>query len=189
MDISEAIKLISGGIQAKGPQIWADMGAGTGRFTTALGDILPTSSQVYAVDRDANALKKISWRHNGKTLFRIQGDIEEELDLPVLHGAVLANVMHYVAQPAYVMKQLQSYLREEGVLIVIEYNTTKTNPWVPFPISLDEMKTLAAQIECDVSLLATVPSKFNSGDLYSVLLRSKRWLHGNSTTDHFGINP
>lgn len=154
----------------KGPQTWADLGAGSGMFTMALGHLLPSASSVYAVDRDLAALNMIPWNHADKTLVRIHADVESNLTLPSLDGVLLANVLHYIMNKAEVMERFRGYLRRDGVFIVVEYDTTKPNHWVPYPLSLNSMKKLATHVQCSVRLLGTVPSRFNSGDLYSVLL-------------------
>ncbi|MGC3947314.1 MAG: methyltransferase domain-containing protein [Chryseolinea sp.] len=171
MELKTAINLIRDGVAGKnGPGIWADLGAGTGLFSKALGECLPVGSSVYAVDRDARALDSIPWNYENKTLIRMSGDIEKELVLPPLDGILIANALHYISSQSDFMKRQQVRLRDAGVFIIVEYDTTKGNQWVPHPISFNEMKKLAASIGCAVKLLGTVPSKFNTGDLYSVLL-------------------
>jgi len=41
---------------------------------------------------------------------------------------------------------------------------------VPYPISFEQMKTLASDLGLNTRLLGTVRSKFNSGSMYSALL-------------------
>ncbi|MEJ1238777.1 methyltransferase domain-containing protein [Chryseolinea sp. T2] len=174
MELSTATRLIQGAIRTKGPQNWADLGAGSGLFSLALGEILPVGSSVFAVDKDQNALDGISWKYKDKNLVRIHGDVEEELSLPQLDGVLLANVMHYIVRQEDFFKRLGGRLTENGILIIIEYDTTRSNPWVPYPISLDAMKKMAAKVGYDIRLLGTVPSRFNSGKLYSVALHPTR---------------
>ncbi len=176
MELSTAIALIGGGIQKASiePQTWADLGAGTGLFSQALATLLPPASQIYAVDRDQTALNEIAWSHTDKRLVRLNLDIDKKLELPPLDGAVLANVLHFIRDQPGFLKQLQRQLRQNGVFIIIEYDTTTGNKWVPYPISLDRMKKMTASLDLDLLLLGTVRSKYNAGILYSVLLRSQQ---------------
>ena len=59
MELSTAVKLIKPGITSTHPSAWADLGAGTGLFTRALGTLLPSGSTIYTVDSNKSALEKI----------------------------------------------------------------------------------------------------------------------------------
>jgi hypothetical protein len=60
MTNEEAVGLITGGISKTGkPQKWADLGCGDGTFTEALASILPHGSQILAVDKEVQHLKKV----------------------------------------------------------------------------------------------------------------------------------
>jgi len=102
---------------------------------------------------------------------RVNSDIGGNLALPELDGALLANVLHYMPDQPGFLQRLQGQLRPNGVLIIIEYDTNTGNQWVPYPVSYDRMKELAAGLRLDILLLGTERSKFNAGTLYSVLLQ------------------
>ena len=173
MELSTAIALIRKGIRNESiePQVWADLGAGSGLFSRALATLLPPASKIYAVDRDQASLNEIDWPYPDKTLIRVNADIQETLQLPMLDGALLANVMHFLPDQSGLLKTLQRRLVQNGAFIIIEYDTDLGNRWVPYPISFDRMNKLAESLRLDIRLLGTERSRYNSGTLYSVLLR------------------
>jgi ubiquinone/menaquinone biosynthesis C-methylase UbiE len=175
MELSTAIGLIREGIRSENmrPQVWADLGSGSGLFSRALATLLPPASTIYAVDRDQASLDEIEWSYADRTLIRVYSEISETLELPMLHGALLANVMHFLPDQFGLLKQLQRRLLDKGALIIIEYDTDTGNRWVPYPISYDRMKKLTESLGLGIRLLRTERSRYNSGTLYSVLLHSE----------------
>jgi trans-aconitate methyltransferase len=173
MELSTAIGLIREGIRSENmrPQVWADLGSGSGLFSRALATLLPPASTIYAVDRDQASLDEIEWSYADRTLIRVNSEISETVELPMLHGALLANVMHFLPDQVGLLKQLQRQLLDKGALIIIEYDTDTGNRWVPYPISYDRMKKMAESLGLDIRLLKSERSRYNSGTLYSVLLR------------------
>jgi hypothetical protein len=62
-------------------------------------------------------------------------------------------------------------LERGGSLVVVEYDTDRGNPWVPFPLSYRSWATLAAEAGFqETQRLASVPSHF-LGSIYSALSR------------------
>ena len=59
MEIHDAIELLRDAVGNSGG-VWADLGAGTGTFTTALGALLEDGSTIYAIDDDATAVRALS---------------------------------------------------------------------------------------------------------------------------------
>jgi trans-aconitate methyltransferase len=80
--------------------VWADLGCGDGVFTRLLAEWLPAGSLVYAVDRDAAALRRLqqalAGSNRGVTVLLRQADFTHPLDLPPLDGMLLANSLHFV---------------------------------------------------------------------------------------------
>ena len=58
MEHRDAVPLIAAAV-GRGSGVWADLGAGTGTFTRALADLLAARSRIYAVDRDARAVRAV----------------------------------------------------------------------------------------------------------------------------------
>jgi ubiquinone/menaquinone biosynthesis C-methylase UbiE len=176
MELTVAKNLIQKGVDSLKPdQVWADLGAGDGLFTNALAALLPSNSKIISIDRDERALKNISVGSSGVKLQTLVGDLNDLPDsLPLFDGIVMANSLHYVKDQNQFLLKLKSAFKKSGVLMLIEYDLEKSNPWVPYPISKRKVADLAisAQFQTPV-FLGSVPSKLNSSEIYSVLLKPK----------------
>ena len=177
MEQREAIALIGAGIREKGG-VWADLGAGAGVFTRALASLLGRAGTVYAVDRNAAALRELTRTGGGParseaTIRTVVGDFAEPIELPALDGVLVANALHYVPyadQPA-VLRRIASMLTDGAPIVVVEYDRRHANKWVPYPITPAALATVARDAGLGVpTLLATQPSQY-SGTIYSALVR------------------
>jgi len=169
MELTTAVELIQEGIKGSTvPQTWADLGAGSGLFSLALAETLPAGSTIFAIDQQPAG--SIRWTHPDTRLVQITSDIRDDSGLPLLDGALMANVLHFLPDQKEFMGKLRKQLRENGSMIVVEYDTTSANRWVPYPIPLDQLKKLSSELGLATRLLGTERSKFNAGSLYSVLL-------------------
>ena len=148
MTQDEAVSLLRLAVTKPGGT-WADLGAGSGTFTHALAAILGPNGNVYAVDRDASALRELA--KSGKrtrsaaTISTIVGDFTKPLELSKLDGVVVANALHYVPYPhqPMVVEQIASTLVDGAPLVIIEYDRENANKWVPYPISIATLSQLA----------------------------------------------
>jgi len=164
MTHEDHVALLRGGITGTGG-VWADLGSGTGAFTLALADLLGPEGTIYSVDIDRRALKEqersMFSRFPDVIVHYIAADYTGLLDLPPLDGIVMANSLHFQRDKSKVLRQVRSYLKPGGRLILVEYNADRGNPWVPFPISYSTWERLAsAHGFRSTRLLTTVPSRF-----------------------------
>lgn len=136
MTHEEMVALIGGGVNQPGGT-WADFGAGRGDFTRALRDLLGHQATLYALDRDARALRS---QHDTHTL---QADFTQPLDLPLLDGILIANALHWVRRQERVMALLAGYLRPGGRLLLVEYEVRWPRGYIPFPVPYNRFETLA----------------------------------------------
>ena len=85
MQQSEMVALIRGGVPEPGG-VWADLGAGTGNFSWALAELIGAQGIIYAIDRDAKAIRalhqRIAQADPGATIIPQQADFTRALDLP-----------------------------------------------------------------------------------------------------------
>ena len=175
MEQSTAIALIGAAVTDAGGT-WADLGAGAGTFTRALASLLGPTGVVYAVDRDANALRALSRasaRESGIAAIRTMvGDFTDPLELPPLDGVLLANALHFVpySEQARVLGNIARRLEGGGPIVIVEYERSAANPYVPFPVRFDALGALAKECGLDApQLLATRPSRFQ-GSIYSAIV-------------------
>lgn len=161
------MSLIKDGVGAS-DGIWADFGSGRGAFTLALADLLSPRAQIYSIDKDTHALdaqEKAFKNHFANrlhpTLRFIGQDYTNELELPVLDGALMANSLHFHKHKAPIVEMLQHYLRPEGVFILVEYNVDRGNHWVPYPLSYTTWEKLSLRLGFrSTTLLARRKSSF-----------------------------
>src|SRR4051794_19387824 len=96
MERSEMVALIRGGMPGPGG-VWADLGAGTGNFSWALAELIGPQGTIYAIDRDAKAIRllhqRIAQADPGAAIIPQQADLTRPLNLPVLDGVLMANAL------------------------------------------------------------------------------------------------
>ncbi|EAY24848.1 class I SAM-dependent methyltransferase [Microscilla marina] len=172
METIDTIKLL-GQVPNQAPQVWADIGAGTGVFTVALQMLLAPQSTVWAVDKNPHVLWSLP-KQNEVNISVEEGNFERAMDLPLFDGIVMANALHYATDPAVVLQNVLQHLKPSGTFILIEYDTSIPNPpWVPYPVSLAHFQKLASQLGLNSPKeLHRVSSQYGQNSIYSVSCQS-----------------
>lgn len=170
MNHQDHINLLAPGI-AKAGGVWADLGAGSGAFTLALAEIIGAGGKIFAMDKDGRSLQHLAadfhTRYPAVTLETIVADFTRPLALPPLDGIVMANSLHFVEHKEEVVALVQGYLRPDGRLLIVEYNTDRGNRWVPHPFSYTTWTRLARLAGfAHTEKLYARPSRF-LGEIYS----------------------
>jgi hypothetical protein len=81
----------------------------------------------------------------------------------------MANSLHFHRDHAAVLRHVARFLSWVGVLLLVEYNVDRGNPWVPHPLSFEGLRNLAVKAGIrEPRLLATAPSTFMR-EFYSAL--------------------
>lgn len=163
MDHKDHVNLISKGIPIGG--VWADLGSGRGAFTLALAECIGTQGEIHSVDISQRDLRLQETRmtaefpHN-QVYYQV-GDFTHPLTLPALDGIIMANSLHFVQDKIPVLKQIHSYLKADGRLIMVEYDTAQGNYAVPYPMTYSTWVQIAQKAGFShTRLLATRPSRF-----------------------------
>ena len=173
MNLGDAIALIRDAVPDPGGR-WADLGAGDGTFTRALATLLGPSATIYAVDQDARAvaaLKRLAAKARARVV-PMAADFTELLELPGLggeglDGLLLANALHFVRDAEVILARLVRLLRPGGRVVLVEYDRRVASRWVPYPIWVDRLPSLAAAAGLSTPVVvATRPSAFG-GVLYA----------------------
>lgn len=164
MDHADHVNLLRNGIPGPGG-VWADFGAGTGAFTLALAELLGPGAEIYAIDRDAAALRTNERATHAQflttTVHHRVADFTRPLALPPLDGIVLANALHFQRDQGAVVELIRGYLRPEGRLLMVEYNIVQGNAAVPHPVPFPRWQELASEAGFShTQLLTTRPSRF-----------------------------
>jgi ubiquinone/menaquinone biosynthesis C-methylase UbiE len=182
VDASDALTLIRFAVPAPGGT-WADIGAGTGVFTRALAQLLGPDARIFAVDRDPAALDALralaarqgrGQRRGEAGVIPIDADFTTSLTLPgldgaQLDGALVANALHFIEDPAPTLAAISALVRQGGRVVVVEYDGRPANRWVPHPIGFARLAELAPAVGLrPPTLVGTRPSTFG-GRLYAAV--------------------
>ncbi len=190
MTHQDHVNLLHRAVKFRGGR-WADLGSGGGAFTLALRELVGSEGEIFSVDKDEGRLndqqKRFRAQFPQSNVHYIRADFTHPLDLPALDGIVMANSLHFFpndggsshpgqsstgrghASKEQVLSRVRDYLKDEGQLVLVEYNVDAGNPWVPYPLSFESFRALVARVGLtDPQLLATAPSHFLK-EIYSAL--------------------
>ena len=167
MTHQEAIQFIQPAV-LHGKYTWADLGAGAGRFTKALAALVGPKGTIYAVDR-SDTVRSIRSTGSAAEIIPLQADFTTMPSLPQLDGLLIANALHYVLKKESFLINILSKLPSGGTFVLIEYDRSIPNPWVPFPIREKQFAKLADKVGLSTpTAIYRRPSNYGQGDLYSV---------------------
>jgi SAM-dependent methyltransferase len=170
LDHREAVALIKDALgELRGT--WADIGAGKGTFTRALAQLLGPNHRIYAIDRDARALAALG-RGSGESadIIAVEADFTRAFTLPehnTLDGMLLANALHFVPDAHDVLARLAALLRPGGRVVFVEYDQSSASRWVPYPIPVARLSTLAAAAGLSTPVVTATRRSAFGGMLYA----------------------
>lgn len=172
MELIKAIELIRPAVD-RFTQIssWADVGSGRGLFTMALAELLPHGSNIYAIDKNGQALNNLKpFLH--VNLRKLEADfMKDVLPLSGLDGILMANALHFVADKTAFISTARRWLNDEGCFILIEYDTDSPNPWVPYPLSFVSATRLFEHSGYkNIKKLGTQTSLYQQAGIYAALV-------------------
>lgn len=170
MDHQDHLFLLRPGVASPGG-VWAELGSGSGAFTLALAELLGPEGIIYSVDKDRRALRRqakvLRNRYPGVTVHSQVANFNKPLALPALDGLLMANSLHFVRHKEPLIRSLKAHLGSNGRFLIVEYDTDRSNIWVPHPLSYETWAELASRCGFDhTERLAKVPSRF-LGRIYS----------------------
>ena len=166
MELTEAKAFIRTALPARTSNVvWADLGCGSGLFTKALASSLGNGGKIYAVDKES---QQIEFSEAGKQIEFVKLDfILATLPFFDIDGILMANALHYVRNKETFINKIAQHLKPDGTLIIIEYDTDKPNPWVPYPISFKKLhETFTAMGFDHVHKTGERKSIYRSGKMY-----------------------
>jgi len=160
MTLEDRIALIRPGVDRR-DGTWADLGAGSGAFTLALSSLLGQNAEIHAVDRSPGALRALE-RQLDPRIICVRADFTREVPLPMLDGVLMANALHFHADQCGILALVVRRLKPGGVLLVVEYDVTRPNPWVPHPLPWSRFPEVASCAGLTgARLLGTRPSEYH----------------------------
>lgn len=145
---------------------WIDLGSGSGLFTHALAALIAPASRIWAVDKQAGFVK----RENGRNvrIEALRSDfIHDELPFAGVDGILMANSLHYVKDKSAFIRKMNQCLHAASRWVIIEYDTKKANPWVPYPVDFESLQELFGQEGYkQVVKRSKRPSIYNAANMY-----------------------
>ena len=150
---------------------WADLGCGRGLFTRALAGLLYQGSTIYAVDKDISSFQQSSFP-NHSIIRTIESDfVLDDLILQNLDGILMANALHFVRNKKLFIEKLIPWFHDVPVFLLVEYDTDRSNPWVPYPLSFETLKKLFTELGFKaVRKINEKKSLYRSGKIFSVFI-------------------
>jgi ubiquinone/menaquinone biosynthesis C-methylase UbiE len=174
VEVATAVSLINANIfKPNTVEHWADLGAGSGLFTYALSTLLSSGSSIIAVDHNQKALKRIKV-HEGIELKIVAADfVNDNLPLNELSGVLMANALHFVKNKNDFLQRIKRYLKANASFLVVEYNTSTANMWVPYPLTIGEYERLFAEEGFNrFEVINKTPSRFRRADIVSMVVNN-----------------
>lgn len=154
------------------PQLWLDLGCGTGLFTVALTGNLPAGSKIIAIDKDEKALRKIPAAVNDVVIQTMAADfVNDAWDVKEVDGILIANALHYVKDKEILLKKLKASMKATGVFLIVEYDRSAANQWVPYPLTIDAAKALFKSLGyLGFHVLNKRPSAYGGYYMYAAII-------------------
>ena len=171
MELQEAIKLIGDSrILNNNKTIWADLGCGDGLFTRALASLLSEGSTIYAIDKNASSFKIVR-SHPSVIIYKLVADfIHDEMNIEKLDGILMANSLHFVNDKTSFLKRIFVHLKPASHILIIEYDMSSPNQWVPYPISFLSLQKLFSALNITgIQKIHEMSSRYNRGNIYSAI--------------------
>ena len=165
---SEALDFIRPCI-ISGSFTWADLGAGSGVFTLALAELLGPDAYIYAIDQSKKVLE-IPSKPGIAAILPQKADFTRTIELPLLDGILMANALHYVLKKEPFLNRIVKHLKPQGHLLLIEYDRSIPNPWVPYPLTFSGFEKLCAKTNLiNPKEINRRPSRYGQGEMYAAL--------------------
>ena len=128
----------------------ADMGAGTGYFTSRLAGRVGPAGRVYANDLQPEMLKMLGARLTRERIANVtlvQGAVDDPKLPPALLDLVLmVDVYHELSEPQKMLRAIRAALKPTGRLVLLEYR--KEDPMVPIRFE-HKMSVAEAKLEVE----------------------------------------
>ena len=139
-------------------KLWIDAGCGNGTFTFPLASIV---SEVIALDTNKHNLsyleRKIQPEMNIKTkLFDFNNPAWHEI---LVDGILFGFSLHYDPVHEKALKNAYLQLKPRGKLVIFEYSSDISVPWVPYPLTTSNLSSILQKLSFqDIQVVEYFPA-------------------------------
>jgi len=109
--------------------IIGEVGAGRGRYTVHIASRIGPTGMIYANDIEKGYLQAIEKRcevHGLKNVKTVLGEVTDpKLPLASLDMVIMVNVVHCLAEPVALLRNIKKSLKPDGVIAIVEGNLDK----------------------------------------------------------------
>ena len=153
--------------------LWIDAASGDGVFAEALIELGGASLTVLGLDLQRPVLKSFLAAVNTPHTMSaaLQANLASPLPLKGADGILLANGLHFFKHDAQikVLRNCAQALKNQGLLILVEYNTTHPTGAVPFPVPRSEIERLLISSGFHPPKAHSTVKSSYLGEMYAVL--------------------
>ncbi|MFQ6125714.1 MAG: class I SAM-dependent methyltransferase [Candidatus Heimdallarchaeota archaeon] len=125
--------------------LWIEFGAGYGTYILVLQEYIKDGF-VIALELDPRRLKVLIELVETQKLFNVlvlRGDFHHPpLKLNSCDGVLMANALHFSPTPQKLIVRAHRILRKGGRLVIVEYSVSSPLPWIPYPVSKQNLFNL-----------------------------------------------
>ena len=150
-------------IGLKSGQVIADIGSGGGYFTLRFAEVVGEKGKVYALDTDEKLLEFVNDSAKQKGLNNIITVLaKDKLELPKgsLDFVFMRNVTHHISNRVSYFKNLRTFLKPHGKVVIIEYRNGKPftfrrmfGHYIPKEVIVQEMEEAGYILEKEFDFL------------------------------------
>jgi ubiquinone/menaquinone biosynthesis C-methylase UbiE len=125
--------------------IWIDAGCGNGTYTLPLANLV---EKVLAIDQNKNNLLYLESliTQENKIITRQHDFTEPNWSDKLVDGILFGFSLHETPKQLLVLQHAFNQLKIKGKIIVIDYSSSTSVPWVPYPIPELELTELLTEV-------------------------------------------
>jgi SAM-dependent methyltransferase len=146
-------------IEVRPGSVVADIGAGSGYYSTRMARLVGPAGRVYAVDIQQAMLEILRDRMARERLTNIEpvlgSDTDPRLPRAAVDLVIMVDVYHEFSQPQVMLRRIREALKPDGRLVLLEYRGE--DPRVPIlPLHKTTVAQARTEVEAEGFTLATV---------------------------------